>query len=49
MSGEHGIGWVQRRYLPLALGEDEIDVMRAMKRAFDPRGILNPDKMLPDA
>jgi glycolate oxidase len=48
ISGEHGIGWVQRRYLPLALGADEIDVMRSLKQAFDPAGILNPDKMLPD-
>ncbi len=48
ISGEHGIGWSQRRYLPLALSPDEIAVMRALKRAFDPAGILNPDKMLPD-
>ncbi len=48
ISGEHGIGWSQRRYLPLALSPDEIDVMRAMKRAFDPKGILNPDKIFPD-
>jgi len=48
ISGEHGIGWSQRRYLPLALSADEIEVMRSLKRAFDPRGILNPDKILPD-
>jgi len=48
VSGEHGIGWVQRRYLPLAASPDAIAVMREIKRAFDPLGILNPDKVLPD-
>jgi glycolate oxidase len=48
ISGEHGIGWSQRRYLPLALPPEEIAAMRAIKRAFDPLGILNPDKMLPE-
>ncbi len=48
ISGEHGIGWSQRRYLPLAVTPDEMDVMRSLKRALDPEGILNPDKMLPD-
>ncbi len=47
ISGEHGIGWVQRRYLPIGCPPAEIEVMRALKRAFDPEGILNPDKMLP--
>jgi glycolate oxidase len=47
ISGEHGIGWSQRRYLPLALPPEEIAAMRAIKHAFDPLGILNPDKMLP--
>lgn len=49
ISGEHGIGWVQRGYLPLAHDPVEIDVMRAIKRAFDPLGILNPGKIFPDA
>ena len=47
ISGEHGIGWVQRRYLPIGCPPEEIEVMRSLKRAFDPLGILNPDKMLP--
>jgi len=48
ISGEHGIGWVQRNYLPIALSPAEIDLMREIKRVFDPAGILNPGKMLPD-
>jgi len=49
ISGEHGIGWVQRGYLPIAYTGAELALMRAIKRAFDPQGILNPDKILPDA
>jgi glycolate oxidase len=48
ISGEHGIGYVQREYLPIALSNQEIEIMRAIKRAFDPAGILNPGKLLPD-
>jgi glycolate oxidase len=48
ISGEHGIGWVQKRYLPIAIGEVELDLMRSLKRLFDPNGILNPGKLLPD-
>jgi glycolate oxidase len=49
ISGEHGIGYVQKEYLPLALAPGEIELMRAIKRAFDPAGILNPGKIFPDA
>jgi glycolate oxidase len=48
ISGEHGIGWVQKNYLPLALSQVEIELMRKIKEVFDPRGILNPGKLLPD-
>jgi glycolate oxidase len=48
ISGEHGIGWVQKNYLPLALGPVEIELMRKIKEVFDPRGILNPGKLFPD-
>ncbi|OGC91124.1 MAG: dehydrogenase [candidate division Zixibacteria bacterium RBG_16_53_22] len=48
ISGEHGIGWVQKKYLPLALSPVEIELMRMIKKVFDPRGILNPGKLLPD-
>ena len=45
ISGEHGIGYTQRPYLPIALPEAEISIMKAVKRAFDPEGILNPGKI----
>jgi glycolate oxidase len=48
ISGEHGIGWVQKSYLPIALSPAEIALMRAIKHAFDPHGILNPGKLFPD-
>ncbi|HTR99091.1 MAG TPA: FAD-linked oxidase C-terminal domain-containing protein, partial [Bacteroidota bacterium] len=47
ISGEHGIGYSQKPYLPIALGEEEIALMKAIKRAFDPAGILNPGKIFP--
>ena len=49
ISGEHGIGWVQRKYLPIAFSGAELDLMRRIKAAFDPHHILNPDKIFPDA
>lgn len=48
LSGEHGIGRLQRNYLPLALSADSIELLRGIKAAFDPQGILNPGKSLPD-
>ena len=48
LSGEHGIGWVQRGYMDLACSPAQLDVMRAIKAVFDPQGILNPGKVLPE-
>jgi FAD/FMN-containing dehydrogenase len=42
ISAEHGIGTAKRRWLPLVRTPAEIETMQAVKRAFDPRGILNP-------
>ncbi len=47
ITGEHGIGATRRQYLPLALGEPQIEVMRRIREAFDPNQILNPRKILP--
>lgn len=45
ISGEHGIGLVQKPYMPLAFSEVQLDLMRNIKTVFDPKGILNPGKI----
>jgi glycolate oxidase len=48
LSGEHGIGSLKREFLVDDLGADAVDVMRAIKSALDPRGLLNPHKIFPE-
>ncbi|MFL5731293.1 MAG: FAD-binding oxidoreductase [Cytophagaceae bacterium] len=45
ISGEHGIGYVQRPYISIALAEKSLELMRGIKKVFDPDGILNPGKI----
>ena len=45
ISGEHGIGLVQKPYMHIALSEVHLDLMRGIKRTFDPNNILNPGKI----
>ncbi|TAL83368.1 MAG: FAD-binding protein [Rhodanobacter sp.] len=47
LSGEHGIGLVKREFMPLAVSPNALGLMRNIKTAFDPEGILNPGKLLP--
>jgi D-lactate dehydrogenase (cytochrome) len=47
-TGEHGVGFGKRRYLTAERGEEAIELMRSLKRALDPDGLLNPGKVLPD-
>lgn len=49
ISGEHGIGFAKARFLPIELSPEEIALMKRVKQAFDPLGILNPGKIFPDA
>jgi FAD/FMN-containing dehydrogenase len=48
ISSEHGIGAAKRRWLHLNRSPAEIDTFRAIKRALDPAGILNPHVLLPE-
>ena len=47
ISGEHGIGLVQRPYMDIAFSPVQLDLMRRIKQVFDPKGIMNPGKVLP--
>ncbi len=45
ITGEHGVGCAQSRHLPLCRDPVALDVMRSLKHALDPRGLLNPGKV----
>lgn len=46
ISGEHGIGLVQKKYLPIVFPPHQMELMRGLKQLFDPNLILNPNKMV---
>ena len=46
-TGEHGVGLGKQEYLEPEHGEAAVDIMRGIKRTFDPNGILNPGKVFP--
>ena len=48
ISAEHGVGRAKRAWLHLSRSAEEIAMMRAIKTALDPRGLLNPGVLLPD-
>jgi glycolate oxidase len=45
ISGEHGIGWVQKQYLNIAFDDTRIALQKGIKNLFDPNHILNPGKI----
>lgn len=49
ISGEHGIGLVKREFVRRELDPVALELMRGLQRVFDPDGIMNPGKSLPDA
>ncbi len=49
LSGEHGIGLAKKRYMEMEFGRNGVEIMRAVKNAFDPKGLLNPGKMFEEA
>ena len=48
LSGEHGIGYVQKNYMDIAFSNPHLQLMKSIKNIFDPNGILNPGKIFPD-
>ncbi|MES2478939.1 MAG: FAD-linked oxidase C-terminal domain-containing protein [Bacteroidota bacterium] len=48
ISGEHGIGLVQKNYMNIAFSEQQLNLMKSIKQLFDPKGILNPGKIFAD-
>ncbi len=48
LSGEHGIGYVQKNYMDIAFNNVQLQLMKSIKNVFDPDNILNPGKILPD-
>jgi glycolate oxidase len=45
ITGEHGVGLAKKSFLPRALGEASLGLMKQLKRTLDPHGILNPGKI----
>ena len=47
LSGEHGIGYEKRDYMPLLFSETDLNNMKMLKNIFDPEGLFNPGKIFP--
>lgn len=48
LSGEHGIGFVQKNFMDIAFSRTHLELMESIKRVFDPNNVLNPGKIFPD-
>ena len=48
ITGEHGVGLDKKDHMPLIYGPAELDAMWGVRRVFDPRGVMNPGKVLPE-
>lgn len=46
ISGEHGIGWVQKPFMSIAFSDRQMALFKQIKQVFDPKGILNPGKVI---
>jgi glycolate oxidase len=49
LSGEHGIGYVQKNFMEIAFSKTHLELMERVKYIFDPNNILNPGKIFPDS
>jgi glycolate oxidase len=47
ITGEHGVGTDKACAMPLMFGEDDLEAMLRLRRAFDPNGLANPGKIFP--
>ncbi|HKB44337.1 MAG TPA: FAD-linked oxidase C-terminal domain-containing protein, partial [Chitinophagaceae bacterium] len=47
LSGEHGIGLVQKEYMDIVFDKTQLRLMKEIKKLFDPNNILNPGKIFP--
>lgn len=47
ITGEHGVGIEKNELMPLIFSDDDLDTMRKIKNVFNPKGLLNPGKVLP--
>jgi glycolate oxidase len=47
ISGEHGIGYVQKEFMDIVFPKTHLELMQKIKNVFDSKGILNPGKILP--
>jgi glycolate oxidase len=45
ITAEHGIGLTRKKYLSMDFSPTQIDLLRGIKKTFDPKGILNPGKI----
>jgi glycolate oxidase len=45
ITGEHGVGLAKKKFLPGAIGDASIGLMRQLKKTLDPQGLLNPGKI----
>lgn len=48
LSGEHGIGYVQKEFMPIVFSSVELELMKGIKKVFNPKNILNPGKIFPE-
>jgi glycolate oxidase len=47
ITGEHGVGMEKNEQMPMLFTEDDLEVMKRLRDAFNPDGVLNPEKILP--
>jgi glycolate oxidase len=48
ISGEHGIGLLQKPFLPIVFSKANLLIQKNIKKTIDPKNILNPGKLIPD-